>query len=230
MVSDARPPTAMRYSSASVNCSMRARRSTNSAASNAFTVQATTLEISAASAGVRRPAATALMTTDMASAASRAVLIGGKGNATNRFLSGGQIRSMHSRSAIASPLRPIWMAFCVSASAWPSSRASHAKVALLREPFGRPLGLPDLPFWNRLPCFSTVSTGAMAYQTLGPRISDKSFGGQRGGGGCPGVGSRRYWNRLNAHISALAAHSRRKTETGWRWAPKPNPMPPANFS
>jgi hypothetical protein len=93
---------------------------------DALTVQATTLEISAASAGVRRPSATAFMTADMAWAASRAVLIGGKGNATNRFLSGGQIRSMHSRSATASPSRSIWMAFCVSASAWPSGKTSHA--------------------------------------------------------------------------------------------------------
>ena len=38
------------------------------------------------------------------------------------------------------------MAFCVRASAWPSSKASQARVAAFRAPLGRPLALPDWPF------------------------------------------------------------------------------------
>ena len=100
-------------------------------------------------------------------AASWALLIVGKVKLTGRSLRGGKIRSRQSRSAGMSPVRARSIAFCVNACACPSRRTSSANVVALREPLGRPLGLPDVPFSKGLPrCFSSVLSGLTA-QVLG---------------------------------------------------------------
>jgi hypothetical protein len=54
------------------------------------------------------------------------------------------MRSIQSLRAMLSPSNAFDIAVWVKASAWPSSRLSIAIVALLREPFGRPM----FPFEN----------------------------------------------------------------------------------
>ena len=94
------------------------------------------------SAGVICPEATAVRTSDITSAASLAVLIGGNAKATGLSFRAGQILSMQILSATESPSKAIWMAFLVKACTSPSSRASVARVALFLAPLGRPAGLP----------------------------------------------------------------------------------------
>ena len=111
----------------------------------------------AASAGVIRPSATAARTALIALAASWALVIVGTANSISRSLRGGTSRSMHSRSAVVSPASASSTAFRVRASASPSSNDSAAIVERLREPRGRPAGLPDWPGRNGRPrCFGAV--------------------------------------------------------------------------
>lgn len=69
---------------------------------------------------------------------------------------------MQSLSACMSPAFASSMAFRVRASPSPSSNASIASVALLREPAGLPFGLPDRPGLNGTPrCFSSVLAASL---------------------------------------------------------------------
>ena len=61
------------------------------------------------------------------------------------------MRSMQSRSAVGSPAGANSTALRVKASDSPSSSTAAASVFLLREPTGRPRGLPDRPFTNGRP-------------------------------------------------------------------------------
>jgi len=106
---------------------------------------------SAASPGDRMPAAQLCKTAPDAATASAAVSILGRSNATARSRRGGSRRSTQSRNAATFPSSAIATTLRVSASASSSIRASIASVALLRAPFGRPLGLPLWPGSNGRP-------------------------------------------------------------------------------
>ena len=93
----------------------------------------------------------------MAGTASLRDFITGKSKATGLSLRGGASLSMQSLSACMSPAFASSMAFRVRASPSPSSNASIAKVALLRDPAALPFGLPDWPFFHLLSCGSSIA-------------------------------------------------------------------------
>ena len=74
--------------------------------------------------------------------------------------------SRQSRSAVGSPASASSTALRVNASASPSSSTAAASVFLLREPYRRPVGLPDRPFTNGRP-----RTGSGGESTSVIRIS-----------------------------------------------------------
>jgi hypothetical protein len=113
--------------------------------------------ISLASLGDNSPAAQAARTADVALRALPAVSILGNSNSTVRSRRLGTSVLSKARSILASPLSAISTALAPSASACPSISPSRACVTRLREPLGRPLGLPLLPGSNGRPrCFSAV--------------------------------------------------------------------------
>src|SRR5262245_22302270 len=111
---------------------------------------------STASPGDKVPAQ-AVRTADEALSASETPSIFGRSNTTGRSRLGGSTRSRQSRSAAISPSNAFSTALRAMALASPSSNASTAIVALLRDPLGRPSGLPLRPALNGRPrCFFAV--------------------------------------------------------------------------
>src|SRR5437660_7500473 len=112
---------------------------------------------SIASPGDKVPAAQAVRTADEALSASETPSIFGRSNTTGRSRLGGSTRSRQSRSAAMSPSNAFSTALRAMALASPSSSASTAIVALLRDPLGRPSGLPLRPaLYGRPRCFFAV--------------------------------------------------------------------------
>ena len=106
------------------------------------------------SAGASNPRATAAVIASIAAARSAGLRIGGSANGTNRSRCGAIRRSRQSRNAVGSPPRASSTALRVKASASPCNSSWAAKVDLLRQPRGRPEGLPERPFSNGRPrCF-----------------------------------------------------------------------------
>jgi hypothetical protein len=100
---------------------------------------------SAASDGVKFPAATASKTEIAAPNASVGDCTLASAKGTTRSLRGAINRSMTSRMAVPSPALAISIVLRVMACASPSSKTSIASVVLFRAPLGLPEGLPLLP-------------------------------------------------------------------------------------
>jgi hypothetical protein len=94
-----------------------------------------------ASPGDRMPPAQAATTACAALTKSPALAISGRSKTTGRSRRAGKMSPTQKRSAAESPAKALAISVRISASAEPSSTASSARVALLREPFGRPLRL-----------------------------------------------------------------------------------------
>jgi hypothetical protein len=95
--------------------------------------------------------------------ASAAVSILGNSNSTARSRRGGTSVFSSARNMMASPapLSAFLTALAAKASAWPWIRSSTARLTRLREPLGRPLGLPLCPGSKGRPRFiSAVFTAA----------------------------------------------------------------------
>ena len=107
--------------------------------------------ISAASPGDNIPSAQASGIAAAAAGTSLTHSTLGNAKATGRSRRGGNTRSRQSRMATMSPSNARSITLRVSAGASPSSSSSIARVALLRWPFGRPLGLPLVPRSNGRP-------------------------------------------------------------------------------
>src|SRR6476620_1456208 len=114
------------------------------------------------------PVATASVTAAMRSAASRALVIGGNENVTGSIFAGrvNSVEAEPQRHRITIQRHVDSLRY--SASACPSNKASQAKVAAFREPLGRPLGLPDVPFSNRPTCFLPVFSGLFIWPPAWP--------------------------------------------------------------
>jgi hypothetical protein len=96
-----------------------------------------------ASSGDKTPPAQAVRTARAALTRSPAPAISGRSNATGLSRRAGNSRPTQKRSATPSPAKALSMSLWVSASAASPSTASTVSVALLRDPFGRPLGRPQ---------------------------------------------------------------------------------------
>ena len=115
-----------------------------------------------ASSGDKLPSAQAATTEDDAAAASAKLLIGPSSNVTARSRRRGISRSRQSRSAVESPPLAFSSSLRIIASNSPSRRSSAASVALLRDPFGRPAGLPLCPASKGRPrCIPAVLSAAL---------------------------------------------------------------------
>jgi hypothetical protein len=120
-------------------CSNATSLASNSPPSTKARAEVTKFITCVASPGDRMPSAQAARTVCPALTKSPALSIGGRSNTTGRSRSGGKSSPTQKRNAGPSPAKALAMSTRVSSSAAPSSMASSASVALLREPLGRPL-------------------------------------------------------------------------------------------
>jgi hypothetical protein len=151
-----------------------------------------------ASPGDRMPPAQTATTAWPALTKSPALSISGRSNATGRSRRTGKSRPTQKHSAAQSPAKAFVMSRRVSSSAAPSSTASSARMALLRDPFGRPLG--------RRPEGSANG--------LSPRIGVAPAAGSRS---CMAVGSSPVCPRCRLRLAAaprLAARGHDSVESG----------------
>jgi hypothetical protein len=98
--------------------------------------------MSSASAGVSSPAHIPITTAAPAATTSAGHASGGSANGTGRPLAGGAKRSKQMRNAAAFPSQAERTSASTSTSVLAASASSTANVRLLREPGGRPAGLP----------------------------------------------------------------------------------------
>jgi hypothetical protein len=107
--------------------------------------------IASASAGDISPQLQAAKTAAEAAGASAAVSMLGNSSSTVRARCAGTVLLSRARSMLESPWRAFSIALATSASALPSISSSKARVMRLREPLGRPFGLPLRPRSNGRP-------------------------------------------------------------------------------
>jgi hypothetical protein len=112
------------------------------------TARSTPPSTTGSSRDVSAPSPNATSTVSSAICASSEDVIGGSSSAGDRLVPDGRAHSPQIRMATALPCSAQVMMLPAALWARSASACSRAMVALLREPGGRPAGLPLCPGWN----------------------------------------------------------------------------------